>query len=309
MKPVVPNFICRHLQDGSVPPDDNASDSCLFIAMLHDLFSNDMPGQYSFGLIYAKNRQHVIALPTIHENWKLLAKSQREDMDEYRATLSEGFTGYRVFELCRTKWSVVVLDTMYANHVCDGCMNLYTYEINATRCKSSNHMSYSATDMARFWDSCSHDRRKEIVSEASFLLVLYVDDTTLPPEHLKLVSVIRGDVNLSGSTLLKCLDVVSEGTYLLRTPVRRPTLREPLLKNEGFVSLMGHELSMSMVQAFSDSMAQSLMEPEPSPPPAKMSRKKEKKGLKKRERFMKRLESMLFGSDVQICSSWADVEC
>jgi hypothetical protein len=268
------------------------------------LFAYDMPGEYSFGLIYEKNRQHVITLPAIHENWKVLAKNHREEMDEYRTTLSAGFTGYRVFEICKSKWSVVVIDTMYANHVCHGCMNLYTYEINAIRCKNSNHMTFSATDLARFWDSSSRDRRNEIVSEAAFLLMLYVDDTTLSPDHLKLVSVVRGNVNVSGSTLTTCLDVVSEGTYLLRTPVKRPALREPLLKTEGLVSLMGHEMSMSIVQAYVDSVAQSLMEPEPDT----TSRKKQKKGLKKRERFMKRLESMIFGSDVQICSSWADGE-
>jgi hypothetical protein len=296
------NFMCQHLRDGSVPTDDTTADSCLFIAMLNDLFSEDMPNQYTFRLVYTTNTQHVTNLPPIHENWKMLAQSHRDDMAAYRAELSDGFSGYRVFATS-SHWSVVVIDTMYAVHVCDNCLSMYKHEINSMRCKdSSNHMSYPAEDLARFWYSLSHDLRSECVRKASFLLVLYIDDQTTVPEYRKLVSVVRGDVSCSGSTLIRCLDIVTEGTCYLRTRVERSILSEPVLRNGGYVALMAHELCVALVDAYTESVANSLMEE-----PVVVTSKPKKVKKKSRERFMKRLDHMVFGSDMLTCSSWADL--
>lgn len=290
----------EYLRDGGVPSDARVASVCFMIAVIVDVFEQE-EGRYVMRLTNSKNTKKSFALPPIHSDWKDMIRRQHDMIEDYRDECLEGFCGFKAF-LTDSEWSVCVVDHFYLNHKCGDCPSLYRHEINKLRCQKSNHndkTDYSVADMERCWDDLTHAQRKRCTKDAAQFLTVYVDDPLLLPEYTKLVSIVRGNVGVSGSALVHCLASVTEGTHTLRTTLTRGTLREPITRQGGCVAMMAHELCVALAEALAVKHADALLELEADVKKTKPKRMKHK---------FRRLDNMIFKSNMLTHMDWGAEE-
>lgn len=287
----------------------HVADACLVVAILYETFAVDRG--CTLRLIHTETKgkssavKRSLRLPEIHEHWKTLARAAQKT--EYVSGLTDTFDGFRVYaiEEDNDKLCVCVIDASYANHVCSECTTVYSHEINKLRCQASdNHVSYSAKDIRACWDSLTHEQRTTCIRGAKGVLNMFqrygpINDFGMPSTYKKILDIVDGNVDVTGRTLLECLQDVTERTCLLKTYLKEVPLRESV-HNVGFVAIMAHEICEALLEQYIRQQQEKLIELVDQE-----AAKRTQQRRKKKKMSIKHLEHIVFNTHIPLCTDWA----
>jgi len=207
----------------------------------------------------------------IHETWQELsthwAMSEQFVVSDMSKIIDDVSTS-KLRKLTVSSTCELLLTTAKAlTSTCRKCHKVFFSDINRTWCAASHvygpqqgpAVQHDPCLLQRHWDSMSHDERRALVEPVAPTGTYQ----PLNPLAKKMWTILKGQVEVSGSTLLECIDQVTEGTHLLR--VSAPDLKMHMTQDDicdprDVLALIAHHVMTCIAASYADANAAKLME-------------------------------------------------
>ena len=272
----LPNIIGHGLYDTTIKVAYVASRVCIQAASKGETV-------YTF-LKCAVDDEDVLMPLTVHRTWQALSLQWGLKNKFVPKEYSAAKISMYELPLC----TVLATSSDVITHTCPKCQRSYFSQVNQVWCLHAHGdqmLLHDQEALARHWDNMSLPARLAFVRPFR----PSPDDTYEPahPSTKKLWNVTKGQVAVSGSTLMEGLNQATEGTYLARVSLAsmKQTMPELVVHESTWelLSLLAHQLTIRLAQSLASSTEEDLLDQlhaEERHKQAQLTRRKAKKHMK-----------------------------
>lgn len=297
---IVADALCTHTTSSlSLVIERSLLDCALKVAYTVTRLSGDAArsGKSRFVFIRCLTTESDVVMPlSIHPTWEKLSVEWVKKTGYSPTNAGVGKVDvYPVTSTC----SVLTTLSDVLTHTCK-CGAVYFADVNRIWCTTSHMRQKSVHDkdiLVHHWDHMSHDNRTRLLKTFAPL----ADDDFEPtcPMTKKLWTILKGRVDVSGGTLMECLEEATEGTHLIR--VSEADLKKHIMPDlthspRDILALVAHHILTSLAQSFASANASRLVEELEREERQRMK----KRTTKQKRNHMRWVEKTMFASDYRV---------